>query len=186
MPRRRYSRGYARSRRRSSKGGSLTGGTGDVNPQWFNLTSWTPSSATTPAAGDALSIESVVPLQQQALMASKGARSMVMELLTVEFSKPATTVVGSIAVTTKKFSGTVAESDLACNNGHVIAGKNFTAFINSFNPPDPDGEAHQIADLTDQVRRSLPPSTVSFVPALTALISLDTVSSSVARRSTSL
>jgi hypothetical protein len=91
MPRRRYSRGYAKSRRRyGGKGGTLTGGTGDVNPQWFNLTSLT-DPATGTAATAQLSVESVVPLQQQALMASRGSKSMVMELLAVQFSKTAGT-----------------------------------------------------------------------------------------------
>jgi len=173
MPRRRFSRGYARSRRRyGGKGGSLTGGTGDVNPQYFNLTSWTPLTAILPAAGDASSIESVVPLQQQALMASKGSRSMVMEILAVEFSKPATTVVGTVAVTTKRFSGTVSESDLAINNGHVIASKDFQASINQFlgsagNPIEEDGQTRQCVDCTDQVRALL---RLSMVPLAFALM----------------
>jgi len=88
MPRRRYSRGYTRARRRKS-GGGLTGGTGDVNPQWFNLTGFTdPSSGT--AAATKLSAESIVPLQQQAMM-GRGSKSMVMELLKVQYGKTAGT-----------------------------------------------------------------------------------------------
>jgi len=96
MPRRRYSRGYARSRRRKSAGG-LTGGTGDVNPQWFNLTGFTDPSTGT-AAGSKLSQESIVPLQQQAMM-GRSSKSMVMELLKVQYGKTAgTAAVGTYLI----------------------------------------------------------------------------------------
>jgi len=76
MPRRRYRRA-TRRRNYGSKGGTLTGGTGDVNPQWFNLTGIIDPSTGT-AAATALVAESIVPLQQQAMMQSRGSKSMVM------------------------------------------------------------------------------------------------------------
>jgi len=185
MPRRRYSRGYAKSRRRyGSKGGGLTGGTGDVNPQYFNLTSWLPTTAVLPAAGDASSVESIVPLQQQALMASRGSKSMVMELLAVEFTKDVTTVVGTVALTTRRLSGTVPASDLAVNQPHVIASMGFGSSAGGFlngNLDDDGGKG--CIDLTDQVLLSRPLSTRSFVTALISLIRPAMVLSSAARRS---
>jgi len=139
MPRRRYSRGYAKTRRRyGGRGSALTGGTGDVNPQWMNM-----QTLSDPASGTAitayLSAESVVPLQQQALMASKGSKSMVMELLKVEFGKTAGVGVGRVALTTRSLSatpqggnGTGDQCDI--NQPHVIAGMNFDGGADGFRP----------------------------------------------------
>jgi len=148
MPRRRYSRGYAKSRRRyGSKGGGLTGGTGDVNPQWFNLTDLTATlgvtggtlSATT---NTSVSAESIVPLQQQALMASRGSKSMVMEFLKVEFSKTAdaSTIaqIGRLAVTTRSIQGNAAGSGASAakdgniNQPHVITSTSFESRADDF------------------------------------------------------
>jgi len=157
MPRRRFSRGYSRSRRRyGSKGGSLTGGTGDVNPQWFNL-----STLTDPATGTAitasLSVESIVPLQQQALMASRGSKSMVMELLAVQFSKSVSGVstnTGRLAVTTRSVT---AANECEVNKPHVIASASFRDPADSFYRSTGESPLHikyllkGRIDLTDQV-----------------------------------
>jgi len=146
MPRRRYSRGYAKTRRRyGSKGSALTGGTGDVNPQWFNLTDL---NVTLGTSGGSLSAttnvcqsqESIVPLQQQAMMQSRGSKSMVMELLKVEFSKTAdsSTIAqaGRLGVSTRSITGNAAtgNKDLNVNQPHVIASTSFTAPADSFLP----------------------------------------------------
>jgi len=152
MPRRRYSRGHARTRRRyGGKGGSLTGGTGDVNPQWFNLqdlnvtlTGTGGSAAFVAADVVSRSAESIVPLQQQALMASRGSKSMVMEFLKVEFFKTAdaSTIpqAGRLAVTTRSVAGDAGVaaagglSSGSCNPNqpHVIASTSFSAAADAF------------------------------------------------------
>lgn len=130
MPRRRYSRGYARSRRRYKPGSALTGGTGDVNPQWMNLQTLTDALGSFTATTACKSVESIVPLQQQALMSSKGQKSMVMELLKVEFSKQAgTTGTGRVGITSKSLNSsthTAAKpNELDINQPHVIASKDY-------------------------------------------------------------
>lgn len=96
MPRRRFSRGYARTRRRyGSKGGGLTGGTGDVNPQWFNLNDVTEGTANYITA-TGRSVVSTVPVQQSVMM--KAGKTLVMEILGVQFSKTAGTSAKNIGM----------------------------------------------------------------------------------------
>lgn len=130
MPRRRYSRGYARSRRRyGSRGGSLTGGTGDVNPQWFNLDTAVTATDANPIVAAGTSSEFVVPLQQQALMSSKGNKSMVMELLKVDFYLSGTvgSTNGNLRAALASRSPSTSGSDLFPTKPHVLAGVAFTA-----------------------------------------------------------
>jgi len=86
MPRRFRRASAYRSRRRSSKGGSLTGGTGDVNPQWFNLggagVAYTDAN---PIAAKNSYNTYTVPIQPAAMMSAGKGRTMVMEILRVEF-----------------------------------------------------------------------------------------------------
>jgi len=160
MPRRRYSRGYAKSRRRyGGKGGALTGGTGDVNPQWFNLTDLvatlgTNGNSLSATTNIAVSAESIIPLQQQALMASRGSKSMVMEVLKVEFSKTADTStiaqVGRLAITTKSIAGAAAASTEAnVNQPHVVASMDFDMLADSFNWNVGTGFPRKSVELTD-------------------------------------
>jgi len=182
MPRRRYSRGYSKSRRRyGSKAGGLTGGTGDVNPQWFNLS----NISGVVAINTAVSVESIVPLQQQALMASKGSKSMVMELLAIQYSKPATTGVGRIGITTRNITNATASAainDLNINQPHVVHSMSFEAQEDGFCD---HWQNCKVVSLNDKVLRTPPALMAShLLLKLILLIRLGMVSSSVARRFT--
>lgn len=77
MPYYRRKRTYRKKRR---GGGTLTGGTGDVNPQWFNLLDCVQSATGTQAVSQA----SVVPVQQSVYM--RAGKTLVMELLSLQIS----------------------------------------------------------------------------------------------------
>lgn len=79
--------GYRRARRpayrrKSSRGGGLTGGTGDTNPQWMPLTSFTVSGSS--AAGTVGQSTNIVPVPPSVMMG--GGRQLVMEILKVEMN----------------------------------------------------------------------------------------------------
>jgi hypothetical protein len=96
--------------------GSLTGGTGDVNPQWFNLPALTMGNAY-------VDVSSTLPRERLPY----GNLSQVMEVLKVEFSLATTSVLNATVgtnsasrmyLTTRTF-GTV-EPTTPQNNGGVV------------------------------------------------------------------
>lgn len=128
MPRRRYSRGYARTRRRyGGRASTLTGGTGDVNPQWFNIDSPVNMTDANPVVAQGVSAEYVVPIVQSSMM--KAGRNSVMEILKVQFYVSGT--MGTVnpnyrvGVTTRSTSS--SGGDLIPTKPHVLAATAFTA-----------------------------------------------------------
>lgn len=106
------------------KSGSLTGGTGDVNPQWFNL-----NTLAIPASGAYADASTTLPRERLPY----GNKSQVLELLKLQFNiHPACTLAMTAAtftslrmyVLTRTF-GTV-EPVLTQNTGNVVHRKDIT------------------------------------------------------------
>jgi len=155
-----YSRSTRRTYRRSKLGKGLTGGTGDINPQWLDLLPLTPSdltaAATTPAASsvNALVVGRATPIPIQAMPAKAGA-ALVLEILAVKFTQNATaanTGTGVAFVSTKNLSPSLSASIdlptktnvLAAAEIGVVAAKNTVVDLDYNNFPMNDGAGHGI------------------------------------------
>jgi len=147
MPRRMRYRKSAYRRRGSRIGKGLTGGTGDVNPQWMNLNSITNQTG---AGGTAhVSTASPIPFNQ---MPIKGGSSLVMEILKVEFTRTYNTAAGSAGsgLQTLSTKNTTTVADLLPISAHVIASAPFAACVQAAtNSQAPLVQRTQV-DLTDQ------------------------------------
>lgn len=107
-----YNKQMSYKRRRSSYGASLTGGSGDVNPQFMNLT------ATQSAADTYTQVTFPIPIQRL----QNSGRAQVMEILKIFAESSALTAVAagatnhriSVQMTTKSFAAEVTLSEPTC------------------------------------------------------------------------
>jgi len=150
-----YSRSTRRTYRRSKIGRGLTGGTGDVNPQWLDLTPLTPSdltvAATTPAAGSvvALVVGRATPIPIQAMPAAKAGACLVMEILDYKISRraaAASTGSGTAFISTRNLSASLSASPTEYSKPHVIASADMNSDAGVVTVCDMSYDSHGLTD----------------------------------------
>jgi len=145
--------------KRGRDGGSLTGGTGDVNPQWWNL-----GSLTQTAPNTFIEKSFDVPVVR---VGNKSGRTVVMEMLRVEWLVPvpdANSTTGgnnprcyAQLTTSSKTNSANNDGDLIAqagnfNRGAFTAGQSyFVTQENPFREDLTDGQGHGILVATDKV-----------------------------------
>lgn len=125
MPRRMRYRS-ARPAYRRKRGGGLTGGTGDVNPQWFNMDTAVSLTDSNPIVAAGAHQSYTVPVQQSAMM--RPGRNNVMEILKVQFYISGTlgTISSRLRVGLTTRAPSTSGNDLLPTKPHVIAATAFT------------------------------------------------------------
>lgn len=145
--------------KRERNGGTLTGGTGDVSPQWMTF------SATQSAADTTTSVQQAIPVQR---LQSAG-KAQVMEVLKVVIDTTALPVIGNVAevlrsisvfVSTTNFGATattwaeprVFAASLKNTRGAFTAGGTYGYAFSSMDSQDlTDGAGHGILVATDNI-----------------------------------
>lgn len=126
--------------------GSLTGGTGDVNPQWFNMGAGAVSNAATWAEAS-----QTIPRD---IFVQGGNSKIVMEILKVQFILTGTTTVsvganGNTRMYLSTTSWAAAEPTLVQQTGRVVAKKSAQHIYIGTSTGGAAEELEAIVDVTD-------------------------------------
>lgn len=108
-------------KRTRSSAGSLTGGTGDVNPQILN------STVAMAVANTSLSVQIGMPIQRQ----KTGGKAQVMEVLRVWFNHTAFEVLGIATETTRSITAVLTTKNFGATNV-VFTEPSIVAYMNKY------------------------------------------------------